>query len=181
MSYKLRTVLICLAGAGLFAHAYAGPSTGAVHITGKLSDSSCVLDSASTSSVNLPSVNKDLLSAAQSSTGRGSVALKVTGCPDGLKVSAAFVPDGNVDAYGNLRNTVSGGTRADNVQVQLLDKDFNPINIHTDNARSQLDRAITARGTTPVTLQYYVQYYSQEGSAGNGDVAATANYQLTYE
>jgi len=180
MSSKLRTILICIAGAGLCAQAYADTSTGVVNITGKVTDTSCVLDSSAKSvRVELPSVNKDLLADAGSSTGRGSVAFKVTGCPEGLKVSAAFVPNSNVDANGNLKNTA--GNPASNVQVQLLDKDYSPINIHTDNASSQLSRAVTVSGSTPVTLQYYVQYYSHAGEAGNGDVAAMANYQLTYE
>jgi major type 1 subunit fimbrin (pilin) len=68
MQSKLRTILICIAGAGLGAQAYAAtPQTGVVNITGKVTDTSCVLDSAATTvSVKLPPVNKDLLSAAQS-------------------------------------------------------------------------------------------------------------------
>ncbi len=181
MSSKLRTILICIAGAGLCAQAYAAPpQTGVINITGKVTDTSCVLDSTATSvSVKLPPVDKDLLSAPQSSTGRGGFALKVTSCSDGVKVSAAFAPNSNVDAYGNLKNTAANP--ASNVQVQVLDKNHAAININTDDATSQLARAVTVSGSTPTTLQYYVQYYSQAGSAGIGDVAAMANYQLTYE
>lgn len=181
MQSKLRTILICMAGAGLGAQAYAASTkTGVVNITGKVTDTSCVLDStATTVSVKLPPVAKDLLSAAQSKTGRGGFALTVNGCSDGVKVSAAFVPDSNVDAHGNLKNSATNP--ASNVQVQVLDKDHQPININTDNADSQMARGVSVSGSTPVTLQYYVQYYSQAGGAGNGDVTATANYQLTYE
>ena len=70
---------------------------------------------------------------------------------------------------------------ASNVQVQVLDKDHNVININTDDATKQLARAETVSGTTPANLQYYLQYYSQAGGASAGAVAATANFQLTYE
>lgn len=63
----------------------------------------------------------------------------------------------------------------------MLDKNHRVININTDDATTQLARAETVSGTTPANLQYYVQYYSQAGGAGAGAVAATANFQLTYE
>ncbi len=171
-----------MAGVGLGAQAYAAtPQTGRINITGKVTEESCVLDStATTVTVKLPPVDKDLLSAAQSNAGRGGFSLKVTGCGDGVKVSAAFVPDTNVDAHGNLKNSAATGP-ASNVQVQVLDKNHQPININTDDATTQLARAETVSGATPVNLQYYLQYYSQAGGAGAGAVAATANFQLTYE
>ncbi|WKL14492.1 fimbrial protein [Comamonas testosteroni] len=182
MQSKLRTILICIAGVGLGAQAYAAtPQNGVVNITGKVTEKSCVLDStATTVSVNLPPVNKDLLSAAQSSAGRGGFSLKVTGCGDGVKVSAGFVPGTNVDPHGNLKNNAATDP-ASSVQVQVLDKNHRVININTDDATTQLARAETVSGTTPANLQYYVQYYSQAGGAGAGAVAATANFQLTYE
>ncbi|MCP1649073.1 type 1 fimbrial protein [Pseudomonas sp. GD04087] len=182
MKSKLHAALICLASAGLCTQAFAAtPQTGVINITGKVTETSCVLDSSATNiDVKLPAVNKDLLAAAQSSTGRTGFTMKVTGCADGVKVSAAFTPDSNVDAYGNLKNSVSTGGAA-GVQVQLLDQNQAAININSDDATSQLARAVTVSGSNPVTLQYYAQYYSQAGSAGAGDVAAMANYQLTYE
>ncbi|MNH18530.1 Major fimbrial subunit precursor [compost metagenome] len=176
--YAAATLLV---GAGISANAVAAPpQTGVINITGKVTETSCVLDSSVTNlAVKLPSVDKDLLTSAQSSTGRTGFAMKVTGCADGVKVSAAFVPDNNVDAYGNLKNTAASA--ASNVQVQLLDQAQTAININTDDATTQLARAVTVNGSTPVTLQYYAQYYSLAGGAGAGDVAAMANYQLTYE
>ena len=181
MSIKIRAAMLGLATAGLSATAFAAPpQSGVINITGKVMETSCVLDSAATNiDVKLPTVDKDLLSGAQSSTGRTGFALTVTGCAEGVKVSAAFVPDSNVDAYGNLKNSAAGG--ASNVQVQLLDQSHNAININTDDATSQLARAVTITSAAPATLQYYAQYFSQAGSAGSGDVAAMANYQLTYE
>ncbi|MBB4862539.1 major type 1 subunit fimbrin (pilin) [Pseudomonas nitritireducens] len=181
MKSRLHATLIGLATAGLCAQAFAAaPQTGVINITGKVTETSCVLDSSNPNiNVKLPTVDKDLLAAAQSSTGRTGFAIKVSGCADGVKVSAAFVPDSHVDAYGNLRNSAASG--ATGVQVQLLDKNHATININTDDATSQLARAVTVNGSNPVTLQYFAQYYSQAGSAGAGNVAAMANYQLTYE
>ncbi|KWT65564.1 Fimbrial protein-like protein [Comamonas testosteroni] len=130
--------------------------------------------------MKLPPVDKDLLSAAQSSTGRGGFSLSVTGCSNGVKVSAAFVPNNHVDAHGNLKNSAATGP-ASNVQVQVLDQNHNVININTDDADSQKARGVNVSGTEPVNLQYYLQYYSQAGGASAGAVAATANFQLTYE
>lgn len=177
MKSKLRTILICIAGAGLGAQAYATTTSGIISISGKVTDTSCKLDSAASStSVKLPSVNKSLLSTAGSSTGIAGFSLRVTDCSNGVKVSAAFIPGSNVDANGNLK--ASG---ADNVQVQLLDKSHQVININTDDNTTQMARAVTVSGATPVNLQYYLRYYSHEGSAGVGDITATANFQLTYE
>lgn len=171
-----------MAGVGLGAQAYAAtPQTGKINITGKVTTTSCVLGTSATNvTVKLPPVDKDLLSGAQSNAGRGGFSLSVTGCDDGVKVSAAFVPDTNVDAHGNLKNNAATDP-ASNVQVQVLDKDHNVININTDDATKQLARAETVSGTTPANLQYYLQYYSQAGGASAGAVAATANFQLTYE
>lgn len=181
MQSKLRTILICIAGVGLGAQAYAAtPQTGVVNITGKVTETSCVLGtSAASVNVTLPPVDKDLLSAAQSSTGRGGFSLSVTGCSNGVKVSAAFVPNNHVDAHGNLKNSAATGP-ASNVQVQVLDKDHKVININTDDATKQLERAVDVSGGA-ANLQYYLQYYSQAGGASAGAVAATANFQLTYE
>ncbi|MDN6859326.1 fimbrial protein [Pseudomonas sp. CAN2814] len=181
MKAKLHAAVICLAGAAISSHAFAAaPQTGVINITGKVTETSCVLDSSATNiDVRLPTVDKDSLAAAQATAGRTGFTMQVTGCADGVKVSAAFVPDSNVDTYGNLKNSVSGG--ASNVQVQLLDQNQAVINVNTDDATSQQARAVTVSGSNPVTLQYYAQYYSQAGSAGAGDVAAMANYQLTYE
>ncbi|MGE8441400.1 MAG: fimbrial protein [Comamonas testosteroni] len=182
MQSKLRTILICIAGVGLGAQAYAAtPQTGEVKITGKVTDTSCVLGTTATNvTVKLPPVDKDLLSAAQSNAGRGGFSLSVTGCSNGVKVSAAFVPNSHVDANGNLKNSATDDP-ASNVQVQVLDQNHNVININTDNADSQKARGVNVSGTEPVNLQYYLQYYSQAGGASAGAVAATANFQLTYE
>lgn len=170
-----------MAGVGLGAQAYAAtPQTGKINITGKVTTTSCVLGTSATNvTVKLPPVDKDLLSAAQSNAGRGGFSLSVTGCDDGVKVSAAFVPDTNVDAHGNLKNNAASDA-ANNVQVQVLDKDHNVININTDDATKQAARAVEVSGGA-TNLQYYLQYYSQAGGASAGAVAATANFQLTYE
>ncbi len=184
MQSKLRTILICIAGVGLGAQAYAtSPQTGKINITGRVTTTSCVLGTTAASvNVKLPPVSKDLLSAAQSNAGRGGFSLSVTGCDDGVRVSAAFVPDTNVDANGNLKNTAPAADNpASNVQVQVLDQNHKVININTDDADSQKARGVNVSGTEPVNLQYYLQYYSQAGGASAGAVAATANFQLTYE
>lgn len=179
---KLLQHLTYLACAGLCAQAYAinTSQTGDVHITGKLVESSCALDSSSPSfEVALPALEKSSLALAQSTAGRTGFIIKIVGCADGVKVSASFYPGNTVDANGNLKNAAQGG--ASNVQVQLLDKNGALINIQTDQADLQFDRAVTVSGSTPAILQFYAQYYSPTGNAGAGNVGAIAHFQLSYE
>lgn len=185
MSIKSAKRLLGIAVLGMCSSAFAsGPQTGQINITGKVVDTTCSVDAASQSvTVQLPWVDSASLSSAGSSAARTAFAITVDGCTavqDLSTVSLAFVPDANVDTYGNLVNNASSG--AGNVAVQILDRNWNVVNINTDTVADQ-----TARGASmdvngsAIKLQYYAQYYSATGGATVGPVSALANFQLVYE
>jgi major type 1 subunit fimbrin (pilin) len=158
----------------------AGPQSGVINFSGQVVDTTCVVNANSTNmNVELPAIDRSLLTAPSSSAGLTPFSISVTGCspaPGANTVSAMFVADGNIDAAGNLVNT---GT-AENVAIQLLDKDQTPINIQNDPWSAQMDRGESAADGS-VTLKYWARYYSQAGGASAGDVASMANFQLVYE
>ncbi|AZE72376.1 hypothetical protein C4K00_2147 [Pseudomonas synxantha] len=177
MNFKVFSVAVCFVSLNLPILAFAA-QTGQINITGRVIETSCVLDASSTNvNVVLPTVDKSQLASAQSATGRTGFTLQVTDCPEDAKVSAAFLPDANVNPYGNLVNNAAN--KASNVEVQLLDQNHTAININTDDDASQALRAVDINGKG--SLQYFAQYFSQEGSAGGGDVSVMANFMLTYE
>ncbi|MCY1274147.1 S-fimbrial protein subunit SfaG [compost metagenome] len=171
----VRTLAIAgsMACSGAFA---AGPQGGVINFTGRVLDTTCVVDAGSTNmNVRLPDIDKTQLAGSNSSAGITAFSIRVTGCdasPDAALVSARFIPDGNVNAAGNL---VNSGT-ATNIAIQLLDKDKNAINIQTDQYLS----AEPASGAS-IDLKYWARYFSELGNAGAGDVSAMANFELIYQ
>lgn len=156
----------------------ATPNSGTINITGKVTEASCVVDPASVNvNVALPTVDTSTLSQQHDVAGRTGFVLKVSGCPL-VKVSAAFTPDSNVGANGNLNNVAADGT---NAQVQLLDKDMTAINIQTDSVASQQARAVETDAGGNAQLQYYAQYYAEQPATQVGDMQANVKFTLTYE
>ncbi|MDF3936384.1 fimbrial protein, partial [Pseudomonas citronellolis] len=181
MHNKLLAAALLLAGASLAAgpfQAAQAAQRGQINITGKVIDTTCTVDTGSTS-VNVPlsPIDKSLLADPGSYSGINTpFQVKVTGCFAGNPatsagvVSMAFIADANVDMNGNLNNSGSAG----NVAVQLLDKAQQPINIRTDSYAAQIARgeAVTASGE--VNLKYFARYFSALGGASAGDVVAQA-------
>lgn len=187
MSIKSTRRLLCIAVLATCSSAFAsGPQTGQINITGKVVDTTCSVNAASRDvTVQLPTVDSASLSGAGSSAAPTAFAITVDGCTavqdQGVStVSLAFVPDANVDTYGNLVNNASGG--AGNVAVQILDRNHRVVNINTDTVAEQLARgaSMDVSGSS-INLQYYAQYYSATGGATAGLVSALANFQLVYE
>lgn len=185
MQYRLFALALLAGGAGLVAEPSQAAQTGQIHITGKVMDTTCTVDTGSTSvDVPLSPIDKSLLAAPGSYSGANSpFQVTVSGCFAGNPatnaevVSMAFVADANVDMNGNLSNSGSAG----NVAVQLLDKSQQPINIRTDSYAAQIARGEKASASGEVTLKYYARYYSALGGATAGDVVAQANFQLVYQ
>lgn len=183
MQKKLLASVLVLAGAGL-PLALQAAQTGQINVTGKVIDTTCSVDAGSGNvQVTLPNVDKSLLQNPGSYTGITPFSVKVSGCTGSGStgadaVSIAFVPDANVDLNGNLANTGSAGA----VAVQLLDKNQQPINVHSDSYSAQVARGeSTDVAGGDVDLKYFARYYSAAGGATAGDVAAQANFQLIYQ
>lgn len=183
MQKKLLAAMVALVGVGA-SMAVSAAQTGQINITGKVVDTTCVVDAGSGNvQVTLPNVDKSLLQSAGSYTGITPFSIKVSGCTTSSgtgadTVSVAFVPDANVDSNGNLSNT--GGASA--VAVQLLDKGQQPINIHNDSYSAQVTRGeSTDVAGGSIDLKYFARYYSAAGGATAGTVVSQANFQLIYQ
>ncbi|PWU26475.1 hypothetical protein DK254_28335 [Pseudomonas sp. RW407] len=183
MQKKLLAAMLALVGTGA-SLAVSAAQTGQITITGKVIDTTCVVDAGSGNvQVTLPNVDKSLLQNPGSYTGITPFSVKVSGCTGSSgtgadTVSMAFVPDSNVDMNGNLANTGS----ATAVAVQLLDKNQQPINVHNDSYSAQVARGeSTDVAGGDVNLNYYARYFSAAGGATAGTVVSQANFQLIYQ
>ncbi len=175
-----------IALATILSAAFAGSSMaydGKITFTGKVVDQTCSVDTQSKNlAVILPTVSVATLNVA-TTAGLTPFTIKLTGCStdkDGAKnVKVYFEPSADTDlTTHNLKNTATG-TKANNVQVQLLNSDAATTiqlgtNVNSQNVQEvQIDNA-------DVNLPYFAQYYAT-GSSTAGDVKATVHYTIAYE
>ena len=111
-------------------------------------------------------------------------AIRLTGCATGMNsaqnVKAYFEPSSNIDlATHNLKNTATP-TKADNVQIQLLNSNGTSTILlgEADNGQDVQSETIGSDGSA--TLRYMAQYYAT-GQSTAGDVKATVHYTIAYE
>lgn len=187
--------------------AYAGNT---ITFLGEITDSTCdVSVEGGSSTITLPSVSKDLLSATNSTAGRVAFALQAENCTLGngkSKVAAYFNGEGavgadagNVDsATGYLNNLATDPNpsntpynaadastyyqdAATNVQLRLIDGTNNTVIKagYTD----QVDDAgyVTVDGSNNARLPYSVEYISVAGNATPGPVKGMVVYDLMYQ
>ncbi|WP_199099311.1 fimbrial protein [Dyella sp. ASV21] len=130
----------------------------------------CSVNSGSTNfTVTLPTVSTQALRSAAAVAGRTGFAINLT-CQAGANVYITMAASsGAGTATGTL---VSTGT-AGKVQVQLLDKSFNPVVFNTATA-------LGAAPTGTLSIPYYAQYYAT-GAATAGSVNATATFTMSYQ
>ncbi|EEL0142665.1 fimbrial protein [Salmonella enterica subsp. enterica serovar Montevideo] len=157
---------------------------GAINFNGKVVDQTCSVDTASKNlTVTLPTVAATSLGAVSKTTGMTPFYIKLTGCGvdnnQSKKVKLFFDNSATVDANtGNLINTATG-TKAENVQVQLMNADATTeIKLNNDFADQQV--SATDIAVSDVTLRYNARYYSTDVVTA-GDVKATVNYTIAYE
>ncbi|HGN1313086.1 TPA: uroepithelial cell adherence major pilin UcaA [Proteus mirabilis] len=176
-----------IALATILSAAFAGSSMaydGTITFTGKVVDQTCSVDTQSKNlAVILPTVSVATLNNVATTAGLTPFTIKLTGCStdkDGAKnVKVYFEPSADTDlTTHNLKNTATG-TKANNVQVQLINSDAaTTIQLGTDSATQdvhpvQIDNA-------NVNLPYFAQYYAT-GQSTAGDVKATVHYTIAYE
>ncbi|EMG7385716.1 fimbrial protein [Salmonella enterica] len=157
---------------------------GTITFNGKVVDQSCSVDTAGKNlTVTLPTVAASSLDLASKTTGMTPFYIKLTGCGVGpnqsKKVKLFFDNSATVDANtGNLMNTASG-TKAENVQIQLMNADAaTAINLNKDFAGQSVK--VTDITAPDVTLRYNAQYFAT-ATATAGDVKTTVNYTIAYE
>lgn len=158
---------------------------GTINFIGKVVDQTCSVDTASKNlTVTLPTVSKSTLNTDAATAGLTPFSLRLTGCATdkegAKKVKAYFEPSGNIDiTTHNLKNTDASGTKADNVQIQLLNSDGTTKIQLGENSATQGVQPVSITGTN-VDIPYYAQYYAT-GAATPGDVKAAINYTIAYE
>ncbi|HYP86188.1 fimbrial protein [Variovorax sp.] len=176
-----------IAAASLFA-INAQAADGTITFTGSITDTTCSINGVAAGTpadvtVTLPAVPASSLANAGDTagvSGPSDIVFSLSGCTGGAtKAIARFENGPTVDqSSGNLVNQASTGG-ASNVQVQLLNSNFQPINITTNsnNDIATLGAAITAGNAD---LTYYGQYFST-GAATAGAVDTSVQYTMDYQ
>ncbi len=176
-----------IALATILSAAFAGSSMaydGTITFTGKVVAQTCSVNTNDKNlAVTLPTVSTTTLNEIAATAGLTPFTIHLTGCAVGMdgaqSVKTYFEPSSDIDVTTthNLKNIAQ--TKADNVQVQLLNSDAaTTIQLGTDSATQdvhpvQIDNA-------NVNLPYFAQYYAT-GQSTAGDVKATVHYTIAYE
>lgn len=103
----------------------------------------------------------------------------ILGTPAKSKIAANF-KSANGDNQGYLNNTATI-TPATNVQFRLLDSTRNVIKVNDPNQSTTT--APTTLNTDPegeTRMMYFVEYVSSLGTASQGNVASSVDYELMY-
>lgn len=173
----MKKALIALAASATVLTSFSAlAADGTVNFTGEISSQTCTIDGnatgATTKSVTLPRVSASSLGAVGQTAGRTAFSLALTGCT-GSSALVRFEQGSTVDAAtGNLINQTTTGS---NVQIQLLNAAFAPINLQT-NANS-LSTAITANAAT---INFYAQYVAANAVATAGQVTSSVQFSMDY-
>ncbi|MDM0044283.1 fimbrial protein [Variovorax dokdonensis] len=184
---KFNLSAVAIVAAATFASIGAQAADGTITFNGTVTDTTCSINGAAAGAgdktITLPSVSKASLAAAGQTAGTSSPAdikFALTGCTgSATKVVARFENGPTVDqASGRLVNTAGAGA-ATNVQIELLNKDQQPINVTTNS-----NNAVAANGATiasgAANLVYYGRYYAT-GAATAGSVSSTVQYTMQYQ
>ena len=150
---------------------------GTITINGKVTASTCVINSDNPDFVvTLPTVSTTVL-ADTATAGRTPFTINLTGCTEATNVATYFEPGSTVDfATGRLNNTTTGG--AANVQVQLLGSNNAVIPVLAGPTQTN-SQVVATDVNGAAALNYYAEYYAT-GVAGAGDVTTSVQYTITY-
>lgn len=168
-------------------------ATNTITFNGKITDATCDVSleykgaevgTAGTGTIALDEVSKASLSTAASSAGEQPFFIVAKNCtlgtPAKTKIAANF-KSANGDNLGNLNNTATVGA-ATNVQFRLLDSDREAIKVNDPNQSSTTAPTTINTDTEGETkMLYFVEYYSELGTATSGAVSSTVDYELMYQ
>jgi len=149
---------------------------GTITINGQINANTCTITGTTGKdvSVTLPTLSTTALSAAGQAAGTTPFQLALSNC-NGMSATTHFELGGTVNqTTGNLINS---GT-ASNVEVRVLNNQFQPINIVT-NAGSQTVTLSGTGSTKTGTMNYYAQYLAT-GAATAGTVTTSVQYSMNY-
>lgn len=171
----LSAALVASIGAAALAPRTASAVDGTITITGNVNSSTCKINggnSPAAINVTLPTVSTNALNATAAVAGRTPFSIALTGCGALTKAQTFFEPGPTILSDGNLKN----GGSATNIEVQLLDGSYNPINLSTSNA-TQPQFALTSGNGT---VNYYAQYYATSAATA-GTVSTSVQFTMLYQ
>lgn len=161
---------------------------GTITINGTVTDTTCSINGNAAGApanvtATLPTVSVGALGSAGQVAGTsnlGDLKLSLSGCSgSATKALARFENGPTVDqTTGNLLNQASASP-AQNVQVRLLNANFQPINITTNANNDIATNGVAISGGNAV-MNYFAQYYAT-GAAQPGSVNTSVQYTLQYQ
>ncbi|OBX05544.1 hypothetical protein QV06_01660 [Gallibacterium genomosp. 3] len=174
-----KLALATLMGAVLAVSQGANAKDGTVNFTGEIKDNTCTVHTNSKNlTVQLPSVNKLALDAANKTAGLTLFSIQLDSC-DNVSAKAYFEPTpGKVDfTSGRVinTNTTTGGT----VEIELLDSDGTTALSLAENAPNQNSQYQTITSANN-KLRYFARYHAK-GTAVAGAVAGSVDYTIAYQ
>ncbi len=182
MKAKFTKLSIALLAGAMAAPLAFAEDQGTVTFTGRVQEDTCNLATGSANqTVELGTVSASALSAVKSNAGSKMFDIVVENCGASIsKVAAHFETDNiDVDSENTIKNTASGNA-AQNVTVQLVDRDgTTPIALgSTGTSRDVTGGTETVGGGA--TLTYGGRLYSSKGGATAGEVLAITRFTLAY-
>lgn len=165
-----------------FAETNTNGAVGTVTINGEVVDATCTVTGTSGAdvTVQLPKVSKSLLTTKGQTAGDTTFTIKLTNCtPNNGSVRAYFYNDEtNVSLDGRLINLGDGGSKANDVTIQLANLNGTAINITKDvNGQGVIQDALS---NGSADLSYLARYYA-EGPSTAGKVKGVVKYMIAYQ
>jgi type 1 fimbria pilin len=124
--------------------------------------------------VTLPAVYATAFTGIGTTTGQTPFNVQLT-CSAGTSVAITLATANQQTGTNSVIAPTTGSGYAQNVGVQILDKNANPI---TFGSVVSADTHTTTNGTN--NLAFYARYYQTAAGVTAGNVTATATYTLTY-
>lgn len=167
-------------------------ATNTITFNGKITDATCDVSleykgaevgSAGTGTITLDEVSKASLASANSSTGQSPFFIVAKNCtlgtPAKVKMAANF-KSANGDSKGYLNNTATTGAATD-VQFRLLDSNRGVIKVNDPSQSTSTTFTDIATSPADTKMLYFVEYFSELGTATSGAVTSTVDYELMYQ
>jgi major type 1 subunit fimbrin (pilin) len=150
-------------------------SDGTISFSGVIQAGTCAPDS-DLLYISMPNVAAPALNESGKTAGAKEFAIALSGCPAGTLVRPRFQVDRLVDeTTGMLKNSLTSGTPAQNVEIALMDRDGNVISI----GAPQTEAPVTVDETGKAVLTYGAEFYAI-GVATAGTFQTYLNYTIEY-
>lgn len=153
----------------------ASAADGTVNFTGNISDTTCAVDTNSSSqTVDLGTVSTNSFSAAGATASVARFSINLTGCPSSVTSSSIRFDGPAASGNSNLLALTSGQT-ATNVGVGIYQQDSTTL---IPLGKPSAPYSISSTG--PNVLNFVAKYVSTAKNVGPGSANAAATFTITY-